>query len=112
MVDTGFSGFLSMPYVKAFPLGLSLVSTTNVILADGAQHAKLVAIATVRLSEQETTFKAGPCLLEASSDTALVGMEFLRKFDLSLLVHEKTVALVDSEDINLQIERSADEQPC
>lgn len=44
-LDTGFAGFLSMPLDKAFPLGLPLINSVKITLADGAVHEKITALA-------------------------------------------------------------------
>jgi predicted aspartyl protease len=95
IVDTGFTGFLSMPMVDAFPLGLVLYGTTTTILADGSTSYKLMAVGTACVGQES---KLGIVLLNmgAGPSAVLIGMEFLRIFNKSLLLIRENVILVDS----------------
>ena len=84
LVDTGFSGFLAMHMVQAFPLGLVLSGTANVTLADGSQIANLTAIGSIAIGGET---QSGIILLENNPCDILVGMDFLRTFHRVLLVH-------------------------
>ena len=53
MIDTGFTGFLMMPIMAAFPLGLTLMGTSNYTLADNSTSAKLLAIGTVTVDGEQ-----------------------------------------------------------
>lgn len=83
IIDTGFTGFLSMPLMQAFPLGLILFGTTKVVLADGSTDTKLTALGTVGLGAAS---KMGVIILEPGSSEILIGMEFLNQFERTLLV--------------------------
>lgn len=83
LIDTGFSGFLSIPILQAFPIGLILHTTSSVILADGSKSAKLTCLGAAHL---EGEAKVGLILIEPASDVVLLGMEFLRKFNMQLVV--------------------------
>lgn len=97
MIDTGFSGFLSLPLIKAFPLGLTLAGTTTYELADGSKSPKLLAYGNVD-HDGETTF--GLIALEANANCGpLLGMEFLRQSKKMLVVGKELVYLMDEEDI-------------
>lgn len=106
VVDTGFSGFVSMPIIEAFPLGLILCGTTTTILADGSQSFKLTAVGTAFIEKEE---QAGIILLNVGSGPSdvLVGMEFLKTFRKTLFVHDQVVALLDTDEVNKWVSAAA-----
>ena len=96
MIDTGFTGFLSMPLTAAFPLALTLFGTTNYTLADGSTSPKLLGYGTVELDGEKAQ---GSIVLEANSSGLLLGMEFLKRLNKALLLSPKNgVVLTDDPD--------------
>jgi predicted aspartyl protease len=83
IVDTGFTGFLAMSMVEAFPLGLILTGASRTILADGSDANDLTALGTVVVGNEE---RVGTVLLSAGAGAILVGMEFLTTFEKTLIV--------------------------
>ncbi len=83
LIDTGFDGFLSLPISQAFPIGLMLRGTVSVTLADGSTQDKLYCLGTLHFDGDVAD---GIMIIEWSSGTALVGMEFLRTFSRCLIV--------------------------
>jgi predicted aspartyl protease len=96
IVDTGFTGFISMPMKDAIPLGLVLSGTTSATLADGSSSHKLTALGTAIVGEESNL---GVVLLSLGSGPSdvLVGMEFLRAFNKTLFVRGQQVELVDTD---------------
>lgn len=94
LIDTGFTGFLLMPIMSAFPLGLTLVGTSSYTLADGSTSPKLLALGTITLGGERTT---GVIVLESNQCDLLLGMDFLRQSKRALAVSIQGVALVDEE---------------
>ncbi|MGH7771618.1 MAG: hypothetical protein ACREQA_05220 [Candidatus Binatia bacterium] len=84
VIYTGSSGFLSMPLIQAFPLGLPLFGTTGVVLADGSRSFKLTALGKAIIENES---KVGVIILEPSSNEVLIGMDFLRTFGKVLILH-------------------------
>ncbi len=104
VIDTGFSGFVSMPMIQAFPLGLPLFGTTTVTLADGKSQTKLVAQGKAQLSDKQ---HFGLVILESGSSDVLIGMDFLRAFGLALLVMKARIGLYDEEKVQKALQEEA-----
>lgn len=83
MMDTGFSGFLLLPILEAFPVGLILRGTTPITLADGSTQTKLTCLGEVHFGGRS---EVGLIIIEWQSTEILVGMDFLRKFERKLVV--------------------------
>ncbi len=91
ILDTGFTGFVCMPLVRALPLGLMLYGTTSVELADGSKSIKLTAKGTVQVQDEE---EVGLVILEPNASDVLLGMAFLRLFKKTLIRTDQRVFLV------------------
>src|SRR5437764_884541 len=83
MVDTGFSGFLLIPILDAFPIGLLLRGTTPITLADGSTQTKLTCMGLIHFDGKD---EVGIIIVEWQNTDVLVGMEFLRTFNKRLTV--------------------------
>lgn len=83
VIDTGFTGFLSIPLLQAFPIGLILAGTMDVTLANGVTEPKLFCLGQAKIGQDE---KWGIILIENKSKQTLLGMAFLKEFGYKLLV--------------------------
>jgi len=97
VLDTGFTGFISMPLFKAFPLGLVLFSTTSVVFADTSTQVRLLALGQAIIGEEPP--QPGLIILEWGDGEVLVGMDFLRNMKKSLTISpaKGTVLLADDD---------------
>ena len=97
VIDTGFNGFISMSLFAAFPLGLPLAGTTPVTLADGNSQPVLIAEAFAVVGGRLP--RKGLVLLGPKAKDVLLGIEFLKTFELALVVTKNDVLLIDENDL-------------
>jgi len=86
IVDTGFTGFLSMP-LHALPAGLSVHGTVPMVFGDGTVENRLMCLGVARSGGVDQT---GLIVIENQSTHILLGMDFLRKFGYKLLLCPST----------------------
>lgn len=80
MLDTGFSGFLSLPLADCLRTGLILYSTATYTLADGSIDSALLCLGTIFVPTKKVIGA-----ISISKDTnALLGMEFLKNLNATL----------------------------
>lgn len=96
-VDTGFTGFVSMPIMSAFPLGLPLYGTTSVQFGDGSTASRFTVLCEVTLGDES---KTGIAILEPSTTEILIGMELIKRFEKSLVMHRGILLLMDQTEID------------
>lgn len=108
IIDTGFTGFISMPLLSAFPLGLTLRTTTEIVLADGSVQPKLLAEGSASIGDRT---ERGLIILEDSSSEILIGMDFLRTFRLMLSITMDAVLLIDEGQLAKLRERTSGKRP-
>ena len=95
LIDTGYQGFISLPLVQAFPIGLILSGTTNIVMANGQAQPRLMCLGGVTCEGVE---EVGLVVIESTGQTPLLGMDFFRRFKKKLLVDPiaQTVEIVDA----------------
>ena len=91
-IDTGFTGFVAMPIVQIVTLGLRTEGAATVMLGDGSVIDNLVADGSVTVGGQSVS---GPILLDENSADVLIGMDFLRRFGLALILTQSVIVLYD-----------------
>jgi clan AA aspartic protease len=83
LIDTGFTGFLTLPisavHVREFQLG----ELQGIKLADGISRMRLTAIVTVSVGNEQLTVEA---VLDPDGEEVIIGMDFLRRFARGLII--------------------------
>ena len=91
IIDTGFSGYLTLPAALIEQLNLSWYACVEVTLADGTTQLCDEYLGTVFWNEQARTVE-----IDAANTTPLVGMELLRGHRLSIDVIESGVITIEA----------------
>ena len=94
VVDTGFTGHLSVPLRRAFSYGLPLSNLVSVTLADGESYERLTARGRVTVADRSEWV---PVVLEPHSNEILAGMQLFRELGVALLITRDKVLLFDQE---------------
>ena len=105
ILDTGFTGFIHLPIQHALSLRLPLEGTQNVSLADGSSQVLLTALARATIAQRT---EEGVALLSFTSEDILLGMDFLRRFERTLVVSRKAGIVLIEEDQIPTFEESGD----
>ncbi len=95
VIDTGCTGFVSIPVEEMQPLGLKINGVASVTLGNGAEIENFVAEGIVTLGDQA---ESGIIVLDDGSNDILVGLDFLRQFKLGLVLTSTVVVLYDGQE--------------
>jgi hypothetical protein len=106
MIDTGYSGFVSLPLMAALRLGLQPHTTVQYELANG-KISDPVPLALAHACCTGDIFVSGLVgISEAPSVT--VGMEFLRTCGKGLMVFSTGIVVVDEKEFLESMKAAAD----
>jgi predicted aspartyl protease len=97
VIDTGFTGFISLPLRQAFPLKLVLAGESFMRLADGRSADRLTCTGYARIGHRSEEIAV---ILEPDSQEVLIGVALLRALGLALLLTRDEVLLLDQEAID------------
>lgn len=84
-VDTGYSGYLTLQYTDAFPLGLVLAGTKAYTIADGSTMYGLVALGKAFVDGKEIII---PIDIQPKG-AILLGMQLLKSIGQEMVVNFK-----------------------
>lgn len=94
LVDSGFNGYLTLPYVEAFPLGLVLKGIQSNTLADGSSASHFVCIGQICVGKKcvTTTIDIQP------ANIILLGTKLLKELGKTFVLDcvNGKVEIVDS----------------
>jgi len=82
LIDTGFNGYLVLPFANAFPLGLALIGTESSTIADGSSVTSLLCLGTVELCGVKVT----TAVSVQTGNSILIGTQLLEKVGKDLFV--------------------------
>jgi predicted aspartyl protease len=99
LIDTGFTGFVSLPIIAASTLNLQPHTTTRYELANG-KLCDPVPLARAFACVSGDGFKPGIVSISEHASGVLVGVEFLRTCGKGLLFLSTGISVIDEEELN------------
>ncbi len=100
-IDTGYSGYLTLQYPDAFPLGLVLTGTKAYTIADGSTMYSFVALGKIEIDEKAITI---PIDIQPKG-SILAGMQLLKTIGKNLFI-DFSKEIVKFEDVmNLKLNK-------
>lgn len=85
IIDSGNNGYLTLPYIKAFPLGLILLGTSSAKMADGSSSLVLECQGHVTLGEKKVT----TVIDVQPNGRVLIGTALLRDLNVDFVFNPK-----------------------
>ncbi len=80
-VDTGFTGGVFIPTLRAIPLGLTLYTTADYTLADGSVESTIICLGMARIGNEERVVAFS---LTNNGSEILIGTELMEAFGIRL----------------------------
>ena len=93
VINTSFTGFVSVPLVRSLPLRLSLTGAASLERADGSIQNLLTAWGRVTVAGRR---RWGDVLLDPAAQDVVVGREFLHIFETALVATSEEILLFES----------------
>jgi predicted aspartyl protease len=97
LIDTGFSGFVSVPVIAASLLSLKPHSTARYTLANGQLSNPIPHAFGYACLEGDNFVQGVICISENTS--VVVGVDFLLQCGKALMLSSKGVVMLDEEDL-------------
>ncbi|HKS80897.1 MAG TPA: hypothetical protein VJR23_05285 [Candidatus Acidoferrales bacterium] len=109
LIDTGFSGFVSLPLIASTQLGLKPHTVTRCQLANGTVSDP-VPLARAFACIPGDDFVPGLISISEESTAVMIGVEFLRSCRKGLMVFSNGVVIVDEGEFRNQILRAKEKE--
>jgi predicted aspartyl protease len=106
LIDTGYSGFVSLPIIAATKLGLQPHTTAQYEMANG-KLCDPIPLARAYACCEGDTFVAGVVAISEAA-SVLVGVEFLRTCGKGLMVFSTGIIVVDEKEFLGAMQAAAD----
>ena len=93
LVDTGYNGYLTLPYSEAFPLGLVLMGIESSKIADGSTTHHFVCFGRAKIKKEV------PIIIDIQPEcNILIGTKLLKRLNKKAIIDfaKETINFLDS----------------